>query len=69
MCGEIVAGLPLSQATVSQHLKVLKQVGLLRGEVDGPRICYCADREVALDVVARLARIIERENHGNTCGT
>lgn len=44
-CGEIVDELPLAQATVSQHLKVLKDAGLIRGTIDGPRICYCADRE------------------------
>jgi ArsR family transcriptional regulator len=43
-CGEIVEQLPLAQATVSQHLKVLKEAGLIRGEIDGPRTCYCADR-------------------------
>lgn len=42
-CGEIVEALPLAQATVSQHLKVLKEAGLIRGEVDGARVCYCAD--------------------------
>lgn len=43
ICGEIVDELPLSQSTVSQHLKVLKEVGLIRGDVDGPRICYCVE--------------------------
>lgn len=41
ICGEIVNTLPLAQATVSQHLKVLKEAGLVTGEVDGPRSCYC----------------------------
>src|SRR5438067_1132670 len=41
VCGEIVDGLPLAQPTVSQHLKVLKEAGLVIGEVDGPRVCYC----------------------------
>ncbi len=41
VCGEIVDELPLAQSTVSQHLKVLKEAGLIQGEVDGPRICYC----------------------------
>lgn len=45
VCGEIVDELPLAQATVSQHLKVLKEAGLIQGEVDGPRVCYCLDRE------------------------
>lgn len=43
VCGEIVDELPLAQSTVSQHLKVLKEAGLIQGEVDGPRICYCID--------------------------
>ncbi len=43
VCGEIVDQLPLAQSTVSQHLKVLKDAGLIRGEIDGPRICYCLE--------------------------
>lgn len=42
-CGEVVAELPLAQATISQHLKVLKDAGLVQGRVDGPRNCYCAN--------------------------
>lgn len=45
ICGEIVNILPLAQSTVSQHLKQLKEAGLIRGEIEGPRICYCADKE------------------------
>lgn len=41
ICGEIVDELDLAQSTVSQHLKVLKGVGLVQGEIDGPRVCYC----------------------------
>jgi ArsR family transcriptional regulator len=41
LCGEIVHELPLAQSTVSQHLKILKETGLVRGTVDGPRVCYC----------------------------
>ena len=41
ICGEIVNELPLAQASVSQHLKELKEVGLVTGEVDGPSVCYC----------------------------
>lgn len=43
VCGEIVGVLPLAQSTVSQHLKVLKEAGWIRGEVQGPRTCYCLD--------------------------
>jgi DNA-binding transcriptional ArsR family regulator len=41
ICGEIVDALPLAQSTVSQHLKELKSAGLITGETDGPRSCYC----------------------------
>ncbi|WP_242346627.1 ArsR/SmtB family transcription factor [Anaeromyxobacter terrae] len=43
VCGDIVDELPLAQSTVSQHLKVLKEAGLVRGEIDGPRVCYCIE--------------------------
>ena len=43
ICGDIVDELPLAQSTVSQHLKVLKDAGLIRGEVAGPRLCYCIE--------------------------
>lgn len=41
ICGEIVEVLPLAQSTVSQHLKELKEAGLINGTVDGARSCYC----------------------------
>lgn len=44
-CGQLVDELPLAQATVSQHLKVLKEAGLVVGEIEGIRTCYCASRD------------------------
>ena len=41
ICGQIVEQMPLSQATVSQHLKELKNAGLIKGEIEGPKTCYC----------------------------
>jgi DNA-binding transcriptional ArsR family regulator len=46
VCGDIVDELPLSQSTVSQHLKELKSVGLIKGEIEGPTVCYCIDEKV-----------------------
>ena len=46
MVGNIVDLLPLSQSTVSQHLKELKRVKLIRGEIEGPKICYCINPKV-----------------------
>lgn len=43
ICGEIVEVLPLSQSTVSQHLKELKEAGLIKGEIEGIKSCYCID--------------------------
>ncbi len=54
ICGDLVDLVPLAQSTVSQHLKVLREAGLLQGEIDGPRVCYCADRET----VRRLRQLI-----------
>lgn len=45
ICGDLVDELPLAQASVSRHLKALKDAGLIQGEVDGPRSCYCVNRE------------------------
>jgi ArsR family transcriptional regulator, arsenate/arsenite/antimonite-responsive transcriptional repressor len=54
VCGALVQRVPLAQSTVSQHLKVLKEAGLLQGEIDGPRVCYCANR----NAVRRLLQLI-----------
>ncbi len=43
ICSDVVNELPLSQSTVSQHLKELKNAGLIKGDFDGPRVCYCID--------------------------
>ncbi|WP_025763835.1 ArsR/SmtB family transcription factor [Dyadobacter tibetensis] len=46
VCGDLVNVLPLAQATVSQHLKELKGIGLIKGEIDPPRVCYCINEVV-----------------------
>lgn len=61
VCGELVDELPLAQSTVSQHLKVLKQAGLVVGEVDGPRVCYCAAPERLAELAARLGALAATE--------
>jgi ArsR family transcriptional regulator len=54
VCGDIVSRLPLAQATVSQHLKVLKEAGLIQGEIDPPRVCYCINPEA----ITRLQTLV-----------
>jgi ArsR family transcriptional regulator len=43
VCGDLVGELPLAQSTVSEHLKVLKDAGVVRGTIDGPNTCYCLE--------------------------
>ena len=57
-CGEIVNLLPLSQATVSQHLKELKRVGLIKGEIEGPKTCYCINEELLENVTKQLTKFL-----------
>ena len=45
ICGDIVSELPLSQSTVSQHLKELKEAGLIQGEIEGVKVCYCINEK------------------------
>jgi ArsR family transcriptional regulator len=57
VCGEIVDQLPLAQSTVSQHLKILKGAGLVRGTVDGPRVCYCLEPNALRRLKALVAAL------------
>ena len=57
VCGEIVDEMPLAQSTVSQHLKILKESGLVQGEVDGPKVCYCVHRPKLMELKAMIANL------------
>lgn len=69
ICGEIVDELPLAQSTVSQHLKELKACGLVQGEVDGPRSCYCIDWSAIRDLQNLLGSLFKglEKGHGKKC--
>ncbi len=54
ICGELVDQMTLAQSTVSQHLKILKEAGLVHGEIDGPKVCYCVNAEA----LARLKTLV-----------
>ena len=60
MVGSIVDLLPLSQSTVSQHLKELKRVGLIKGEIEGPKICYCINRGVLENAKEELNKLFSQ---------
>lgn len=67
ICGDIVEVLPLSQSTVSQHLKELKNVGLIKGDVEGPSICYCIDEKNWEKVKNSLAELFHNFDPQNCC--
>ena len=70
ICGEIVEVIPLAQATVSQHLKELKSVGLIKGEIDGSRSCYCIDTDVLKQVSGVLGELfdsLEKRGEAGKC--
>ena len=57
VCGEIVETLPLAQSTVSQHLKQLKDAGLIRGEIHGPSTCYCVNKDRLIQFMNLIAQL------------
>lgn len=67
MCGDIVNELPLSQSTVSQHLKELKAVGLIKGNVEGPSICYCIDEKNWNKIRRAMTALFEDFDPANCC--
>lgn len=70
ICGDITEELPLAQSTVSQHLKALKIAGIIKGEVDGVRVCYCLDeggiREIA-DLFTPLVKNLTTASEEECC--
>lgn len=67
-CGQFVDELPLAQATVSQHLKVLRDAGLIVGEIEGLRICYCASRDRLAELHALLAVLLDEAGEVDASG-
>ena len=68
ICGDIVNELPLAQPTVSQHLKELKNVGLIKGNIEGNSICYCIDEKVLEILQTYFAAVSTKlENKKNNC--
>ena len=59
ICGDIVNELPLAQPTVSQHLKELKNAGLIKGSIEGTSICYCID-EKAIEKLQNYFGIVSK---------
>ena len=67
ICGDIVEELPLSQSTISQHLKELKTAGLIKGEIEGTSICYCIDEKVWKEAQELLNKVFDAYTPGGNC--
>jgi len=68
ICGDIVNELPLAQPTVSQHLKELKNAGLIKGNIEGNAICYCIDEKIIEELQNYFANISNHlVNKKNNC--
>ena len=67
ICGDIVNELPLAQPTVSQHLKELKNAGIIKGNIEGNSVCYCID-EKAIEKLQNYFTVISKKlEKRNTC--
>lgn len=67
ICGNIVDELPLSQSTVSQHLKELKQAGLIKGDIDGASVCYCIDEKEWKEAKERFDQLFDSFKGQSCC--
>jgi DNA-binding transcriptional ArsR family regulator len=67
MCGDIVDELPLSQSTVSQHLKELKEAGLIKGDIEGSKVCYCIDEKEWKEAKLRINQLFDSFKGPDQC--
>ncbi|SRR5579871_32711 len=68
ICGDIVEELPLAQPTISQHLKELKNVGLIKGNIEGNAICYCINKKTFIEFQKYLTTVFDKlEKQENNC--
>ncbi|WP_320054407.1 metalloregulator ArsR/SmtB family transcription factor [uncultured Acetobacteroides sp.] len=67
ICGDIVEEIPLSQSTVSQHLKELKDAGLVKGDIDGAKVCYCINEEEWNNARRCFGNLLEEYTASSSC--
>lgn len=67
ICGDIVNELPLAQPTVSQHLKELKNAGIIKGNIEGNSVCYCIDEKTIEILNSYFSKIIETVSKSKCC--
>ena len=67
VCGDLVDEIGLAQPTISQHLKELKQLGLIKGNIEGTSVCYCIDKENWGKMKAVMLRFLDRDLSKENC--
>jgi ArsR family transcriptional regulator len=67
VCGDLVKDIGLAQPTISQHLKELKKVGLIKGKIEGTSICYCIDQENWNKIKNILNQFLNKNSAENCC--
>ncbi len=67
ICNDLVEELGLAQATISQHLKELKNIGIIKGNIEGTSVCYCIDKKVWIEVKKELDSFFVEDIHTDKC--
>ncbi|MFT6828611.1 MAG: ArsR family transcriptional regulator [Roseivirga sp.] len=67
VCGDLVDEIGLAQPTISQHLKELKSLGIIKGNVDGTSVCYCIDQKAWEDMFETFTQFFNKKINGSCC--
>ncbi|SDR75799.1 transcriptional regulator, ArsR family [Polaribacter sp. KT25b] len=67
VCGDLVKDIGLAQPTISQHLKELKKVGIIKGTIDGTSVCYCIDQENWDKIKNILGKFLNKNSTESCC--
>ena len=67
ICGDLVSEIGLAQPTISQHLKELENLGLIKGNVEGTSVCYCIDKENWSSMKDIMAQFLDQDISSNSC--
>lgn len=67
ICGDLVNEIGLAQPTISQHLKELKNIGIIKGTIEGTSVCYCIDSDNWLNIQNTLFSMFSKNSNNNTC--
>jgi DNA-binding transcriptional ArsR family regulator len=67
VCGDLVKDIGLAQPTISQHLKELKKVGIIKGKIEGTSVCYCIDQENWEKIKNTLGQFLNKNSTGSCC--